>query len=78
MLTASVFPWLQYCDGGDLNDYIQKHAPMGEDLIANLVAQLAAALQYLRERNIVHRDLKPQNILLASKPGTLQVKEGER
>ncbi len=54
----------QYCDGGDLNELIQRSAPMGEEQIASLVDQLASALHYLHERNIVHRDLKPQNILL--------------
>ncbi|MCO5565510.1 hypothetical protein L7F22_019184 [Adiantum nelumboides] len=34
------------------------------DLVRSFLAQLAAALQFMRGKNIVHRDIKPQNLLL--------------
>eukprot|EP00730_Choanoeca_flexa_P017987 TRINITY_DN8719_c0_g1_i2.p1 TRINITY_DN8719_c0_g1~~TRINITY_DN8719_c0_g1_i2.p1 ORF type:complete len:613 (+),score=101.00 TRINITY_DN8719_c0_g1_i2:960-2798(+) len=55
---------MEYCDGGDLAEYIKAHAGMNEITIANIAKQLSAALTYLRELNIVHRDLKPHNMLI--------------
>jgi len=37
---------------------------------AQLVAEIADALQHAHQRGIVHRDLKPSNIMLARPPGT--------
>ena len=61
---------MEYCNGGDLNEYIAKHAPMSERRIAELSRQIATALRYLHEKHIIHRDLKPQNILVHIKPGS--------
>ncbi|KAH9736181.1 serine/threonine-protein kinase ATG1c [Citrus sinensis] len=43
---------LEYCKGGDLSMYIQRHG--------------SAGLQVLRDNNLIHRDLKPQNLLLCT------------
>ena len=56
---------MEFCNGGDLADYLSKKKLLSEDVIRLFLRQIAAALQVLHEKSIVHRDLKPQNILLA-------------
>lgn len=37
---------------------------LNETIVRSILAQLAAALEFMRARDIVHRDIKPQNLLL--------------
>ncbi|KAI4356524.1 hypothetical protein L6164_000542 [Bauhinia variegata] len=55
---------LEYCKGGDLSLYIQRHGRVPESTAKHFMQQLAAGLKVLRENNLIHRDLKPQNLLL--------------
>ncbi|KAI3851811.1 hypothetical protein MKX03_034166 [Papaver bracteatum] len=57
---------LEYCRGGDLSRYIQRHERIPEDTAKHFMKQLAAGLQILRQNNLIHRDLKPQNLLLTT------------
>ncbi|CAN1849916.1 Serine/threonine-protein kinase ATG1c [Linum perenne] len=57
---------LEYCKGGDLSMYIQRHGRVPEALAKHFMQQLAAGLQVLRDNNLIHRDLKPQNLLLTT------------
>ncbi|KAK9758128.1 hypothetical protein RND81_01G209100 [Saponaria officinalis] len=72
-----IFLVLEYCDGGDLGEYIQKHGRVSEDVARHFMKQLAAGLQVLRENHLIHRDLKPQNLLLSSKEATPMLKIGD-
>ncbi|KAH1068841.1 hypothetical protein AAZX31_03G056400 [Glycine max] len=56
---------LEYCKGGDLSLYIQRHGKVPEATAKHFMLQLAAGLQVLRDNNLIHRDLKPQNLLLS-------------
>ncbi|KAK7286775.1 hypothetical protein RJT34_22006 [Clitoria ternatea] len=56
---------LEYCKGGDLSLYIQRHGRVPEETAKHFMQQLAAGLQVLRDNNLIHRDLKPQNLLLS-------------
>ncbi|CAK8574943.1 unnamed protein product [Lathyrus sativus] len=56
---------LEYCKGGDLSMYIQRHGKVPEATAKHFMLQLAAGLQVLRDNNLIHRDLKPQNLLLS-------------
>ncbi|RDX80548.1 Serine/threonine-protein kinase ATG1c, partial [Mucuna pruriens] len=56
---------LEYCKGGDLSLYIQRHGRVPEATAKHFMQQLAAGLQVLRDNNLIHRDLKPQNLLLS-------------
>ncbi|CAH8265103.1 unnamed protein product [Arabidopsis lyrata] len=57
---------LEYCKGGDLSVYVQRHGIVPEATAKYFMQQLAAGLQVLRDNNIIHRDLKPQNLLLST------------
>uniref|UniRef100_A0A8C9Y697 non-specific serine/threonine protein kinase n=1 Tax=Sander lucioperca TaxID=283035 RepID=A0A8C9Y697_SANLU len=58
-------PHSQYCNGGDLADYLQAKGTLREDTLRVFLQQIAAAMRILNSKGIIHRDLKPQNILLS-------------
>ncbi|KAJ7308812.1 hypothetical protein JRQ81_008080 [Phrynocephalus forsythii] len=64
-LSNSVFLVMEYCNGGDLADYLQAKGTLSEDTIRVFLHQIAAAMRILHSKGIIHRDLKPQNILLS-------------
>ncbi|XP_003737641.1 serine/threonine-protein kinase unc-51 [Galendromus occidentalis] len=55
---------MEYCNGGDLADYLQAKGTLSENTIRIFLKQIAGAMQALYVKAILHRDLKPQNILL--------------
>ncbi|XP_024113747.1 serine/threonine-protein kinase ULK2 [Oryzias melastigma] len=61
----SVFLVMEYCNGGDLADYLQAKGTLREDTMRVFLQQIAAAMRVLNSKGIIHRDLKPQNILLS-------------
>ncbi|KAL4223474.1 Serine/threonine-protein kinase ulk2 [Mactra antiquata] len=67
--TNHVYLVMEYCNGGDLADYLQAKGTLSEDTISNFLKQIAGAMRALNAKGIVHRDMKPQNILLCFPPG---------
>lgn len=65
----NVFLVMEYCNGGDLADYLNPRGTLSEDTIRLFLVQLAGAMLALYNKGIVHRDLKPQNILLQHNNG---------
>lgn len=61
----AVFLVMEYCNGGDLADYLQAKGTLREDTLRIFLQQIAAAMRILNSKGIIHRDLKPQNILLS-------------
>ena len=53
---------IEYCNGGNLNDRLNKF--VFDKLKVQWMSELLLAMQYLHSKNIVHRDLKPENVLL--------------
>lgn len=59
-----VFIVMEYCNGGDLADYLMQRGTLSEDTIRLFARQMCAAMRALQSKGVIHRDLKPQNILL--------------
>uniref|UniRef100_A0A672R3K8 Serine/threonine-protein kinase pdik1l-B-like n=1 Tax=Sinocyclocheilus grahami TaxID=75366 RepID=A0A672R3K8_SINGR len=57
--------WLvmEYCEGGDLSQYILSRPPDAECNYA-VLQQLGSAIAFLHRHGIVHRDIKPDNVLV--------------
>lgn len=60
----SVYIVMEYCNGGDLADYLLQKGTLTEDTIRLFTRQICGAMKALQSKGIIHRDLKPQNILL--------------
>jgi 5'-AMP-activated protein kinase catalytic alpha subunit len=64
---------MEYADGGDLFQYINKKKIIEEAKASVLFQQLISAINYIHKLNIVHRDIKPENILLNSKHNVVKL-----
>lgn len=60
-----VFIAQEYCPGGSLADWLERHpGPLRPKTAARVVRSLAQALAHAHSHGIVHRDIKPANVLL--------------
>eukprot|EP00760_Papus_ankaliazontas_P025606 PhM_4_TR2813/c0_g1_i1/m.86154/K06276/PDPK1; 3-phosphoinositide dependent protein kinase-1 len=56
---------LEFCDGGELLDYIKMVGRMEIGIARFITAEIVLGLEYLHTvAKVVHRDIKPENILL--------------
>ncbi|KAL5703706.1 non-specific serine/threonine protein kinase [Ranunculus cassubicifolius] len=70
----SVFLVLEFCAGGNLAGYIQRHGNVQEGIARRFALQIGAGLKVLQSHHIIHRDLKPENILLSGADGDAVLK----
>lgn len=61
------FMALEYVEGTNLKDYLNKKGPPELPIALAIMRQIAAALLKAAELGIIHRDIKPENILLTRK-----------
>jgi hypothetical protein len=53
---------MQYVQAGTLKDVLGR--PLGPATAADIVEQVADALDYAHEQSVIHRDVKPSNVLM--------------
>ena len=57
---------MENCKGGSLSikidERINHKKPFDENILSELIRQIASAVKYIHDNNICHRDLKPDNI----------------
>jgi eukaryotic-like serine/threonine-protein kinase len=63
---------LEYVEGRNLREYLNKKGTTDTALALSITRQVASALQRAAEIGIIHRDIKPENILL-TKRGEVKV-----
>ena len=56
---------MDYIEGTDLKALIASHGRLEPRLAADIVSQVAAALDAAHAKTLVHRDVKPANVLIA-------------
>jgi calcium-dependent protein kinase len=57
----------ELCDGGELNDRLEKLKKFTETKAAYIIKQILSGINYMHILGVMHRDLKPENILMNSK-----------
>jgi len=57
---------MKYVEGRPLDSIIKAEAPLGTDMVRQIVAQVADALAYAHRHGVVHRDIKPANIIIST------------
>jgi len=61
----SMFIIMEYVDGIDLYDLLERTPRLPPDIAAIITLQLARGLDYVHFRGIIHRDIKPANIMVS-------------
>jgi len=61
----SMFIIMEYVDGIDLYDLLERCPRVPADVAALITLQLARGLDYAHFRGIIHRDIKPANIMVS-------------
>ena len=60
----------EFCEGGELFDYIANRDHLSEKESANIFKQIMQSIIYCHKNRICHRDLKPDNFMFATKDGS--------
>src|SRR5436190_16144193 len=64
-----VFLVMEYLDGRTLKEIVKSQGPMQLERVAEIVRQVAGALDAAHEQGVVHRDLKSDNVMLSKATG---------
>lgn len=54
----------EYCDGGDLINYVNTHPIISDEKILSIATQIIMGINELHKKHIVHRDIKMENIVM--------------
>jgi hypothetical protein len=64
---------MELVEGEDLRQRIRRDGPLPPNVAANVVAQVADALAYLRDQGVAHGDVKPGNLLVPADGGPVRL-----
>jgi serine/threonine protein kinase len=64
---------IEWASGELLEKYARRNGPLPPAQVADIVVQIAAAVQAAHEVKIVHRDLKPENIMIDPESGVVKL-----
>src|SRR5438128_9033217 len=68
-LGGNYFIMMEYVEGIDLYDLLERCGRLPAEIAAIVALQVARALDYAHFRGIIHRDIKPANIMLSKQGG---------
>ena len=57
---------MEYIEGKTLKNLLAEKAEFAPDQVADIVGQVAEALDYAHRKGIIHRDIKPANIMITT------------
>jgi len=63
---------MEYVEGSDLSDFVEKQGPLAVDEAVACISQAARGLEYAHKQGVIHRDIKPSNLLLDTN-GTVKI-----
>jgi eukaryotic-like serine/threonine-protein kinase len=64
---------IEWATGELLEKYARRHGPLPPSQVADMVVQIADAVNAAHEQKIVHRDLKPENIMFDVATGAVKL-----
>ena len=64
--TQTSFIAMEYIEGKNLKSLLSERAAFSYDQIAEMIAQVAEAIDYAHRKGIIHRDIKPANIIITT------------
>ncbi len=64
--TGLVYIAMEYVEGRDLKEILSSKKRMRPSQAAQIVAEVALALEYAHSMGVIHRDIKPANIILTT------------
>ena len=64
--TQTSFIAMEYIEGKNLKSLLAEKARFSHDQIADMIAQVAEAIDYAHRKGIIHRDIKPANIIITT------------
>ena len=59
---------MQFLDGGELSNVIEKNGPLSEAQALNMIMPIATAVDIIHREHLLHLDIKPDNIVLMTSP----------
>ena len=64
---------IEWANGELLEKYARRHGPLPPAQVADVVSQIASAVQAAHDVKVVHRDLKPENIMFDATSGAVKL-----